>query len=41
MKVSVDTTGRSGRLTKHVTVYSNDRTTPAFTMTVTLDVAPR
>lgn len=38
IKATVDTTGRSGYLVKHVTVYSNDLTTPVRSLTVTLDI---
>jgi hypothetical protein len=41
IKVTVDTEGRVGRLEKHVTIYSNDRTTPALTLTMTLDIAKK
>ncbi|NTW65451.1 MAG: DUF1573 domain-containing protein [Nitrospirae bacterium] len=38
LKVSVDTAGRSGRMTKQVTVRSNDRVTPTIPVTVMLTV---
>jgi hypothetical protein len=34
----VDTAGRAGYLAKHVTIYSNDRVTPATTVTVLLSI---
>jgi hypothetical protein len=39
LKVSVDTTGRTGMLAKHVTIYSNDGVTPMTTVTVRLSIA--
>jgi hypothetical protein len=41
IKVTVDTAGKSGRLEKHVAVYSNDRTTPVLTLTLTLDIVQK
>ena len=39
LKVSVDTTGRTGKLAKHVVIYSNDGVTPMTTVTVRLSIA--
>jgi hypothetical protein len=41
IKVSVDTAGKAGHLEKHVSVYSNDRTIPVLTLTLTLDVVKK
>jgi hypothetical protein len=38
IKATVDTAGRVGHLEKHITLYSNDRTTPVVTLTLTLDI---
>ena len=38
MKVSVDTAGRSGHMTKQVTIRSNDPVTPTIPVTVMLTV---
>jgi hypothetical protein len=38
VKATVDTTNRRGRLEKHVTVYSNDRTNPALTLSLSMDI---
>jgi hypothetical protein len=38
VKVTVDTAGRMGYLEKHVTVYTNDRSMPAITFTLTLEI---
>jgi hypothetical protein len=38
IKVTVDTAGKTGHLEKHVSVYSNDRTTPVLTLTLTVDI---
>jgi len=38
IKVSVDTAGKAGHLEKHISVYSNDRTTPVLTLTLTMDI---
>jgi len=35
----VDTTGRIGKLAKHVVIYSNDPVTPTTTVTVRLSIA--
>jgi len=37
----VDTSGKSGNLVKHITIYSNDRTTPVRTLTITIDVTEK
>jgi hypothetical protein len=34
--VAVDTAGRSGMMVKHVTIHTNDRVTPATSVTVML-----
>jgi hypothetical protein len=39
LKVSVDTTGRSGFLVKHVAIHSNDHVMPTTTVTVMLTIA--
>jgi hypothetical protein len=36
IKATVDTSGKIGRLEKHITIYSNDRVMPALTLTLTL-----
>ena len=38
LKVSVDTAGRLGSMTKHVTIRSNDQVTPTIPVTVMLTV---
>ena len=38
IKASVDTTGRTGRLEKHVSVYSNDGTNPVVTLSLTMEI---
>ena len=38
IRVSIDTTGASSLLTKHVSVYSNDRISPVLSLTVTVEV---
>jgi hypothetical protein len=40
IKATVDTAGRSGRLVKHISVYSNDRTKPVLSLSVSMDVVP-
>ena len=39
--VSIDTTERSGPLVKYITIYSNDRTQPLVTLSVTMDVVKK
>jgi hypothetical protein len=41
IKVTVDTAGKIGHLEKHVSVYSNDRSTPVLTLTLTLDIVQK
>jgi hypothetical protein len=41
IKTTVATDNISGPVAKHITVYSNDRTTPALSMEMTLEVVPR
>jgi hypothetical protein len=41
IKASVDTTGRSGPLIKHISVYSNDRTNPVLSLSVTMDIVQK
>ena len=38
VKATVDTTNRRGRVEKHVTVYSNDRTKPVLTLSLSMDI---
>jgi len=41
INVTVDTAGKAGHLEKHIVVYSNDRTTPVLTLTLTLDIVQK
>lgn len=41
IKTTVATDNISGPVAKHITIYSNDRTTPALSMEMTLEVVPR
>jgi hypothetical protein len=41
IKASVDTTGRSGPLIKHISIYSNDRTNPVLSLSMTLDIVQK
>jgi len=38
IKASVDTTGKSGPLEKHLSVYSNDRSNPVLSLSLTMNV---
>jgi hypothetical protein len=38
VKATVDTANRHGRLEKHVTIYSNDRTNPVLTLSLSLEI---
>jgi hypothetical protein len=41
IKASVDTAGRSGSLVKHISVYTNDRSNPVVTLSVTMDIVQK
>ena len=41
VKTTVATANLSGPVVKHITIYSNDRTTPALSVEMTLEVVPR
>jgi hypothetical protein len=41
VKTSVATDNIRGPVAKHVTIYSNDRITPAVSVEVTLEVVPK
>jgi len=41
VKATVDTANRNGYLTKHVSIYSNDRIMPVLTVEVTMDVVQK
>ncbi len=41
VKATVDTANRHGRLEKHVTVYSNDRTNPVLTLSLSMDIVEK
>ena len=41
VRVSVDTTGRSGPLVKHVVIHTNDPVSPIMTLTVTMQIVPK
>ena len=41
IKATVDTANRNGYMTKHVTIYSNDRTTPVLSVEMTMDVVQK
>jgi len=41
VRATIDTAGRSGRLEKHITLYSNDRRNPALTLTVSVNIIPK
>jgi hypothetical protein len=41
VKASVATDNISGPVAKHLTIYSNDRATPALSVEMTLEVVPR
>jgi hypothetical protein len=38
IKTTVDTAGKSGPLEKHVSVYSNDRTNPVVSLSLSMEV---
>jgi hypothetical protein len=38
IKASVHTAGRLGQMTKHITVFSNDRSNPVLSFTLSLQV---
>jgi len=38
IKATIDTTGRSGWLEKHITVHSNDVRNPVITLSVGVDI---
>jgi hypothetical protein len=40
VKATVSTGNNSGPILKHITIYSNDRTTPVLSVEVALDVVP-
>jgi hypothetical protein len=41
IKADVDTTGKSGHLVKHVSVYSNDRMNPVLSFSLVMDVVQK
>ena len=41
LRVSVNTSGRSGTLEKHVSIHSSDALQPLFPLTVTATVRPQ
>ncbi len=41
IKATVDTTGRSGPLEKHITVYSNDRRSPALSLSLRMEIVQK
>lgn len=41
VKATVDTSNRHGRVEKHITVYSNDRTNPALTLSLSMDIVEK
>ncbi|HAK58846.1 MAG TPA: hypothetical protein DCO77_00470 [Nitrospiraceae bacterium] len=41
IRATIDTRGKSGHLTKYITVYSNDRITPVHSLSVSLSVVPK
>lgn len=38
IKASIDTTGKTGRLEKYLTVYSNDKDNPALTLSIAVEI---
>jgi len=41
IKASVDTTNRMGSLVKHITIYSNDQSRPALSLSISMDVVKK
>ena len=41
VKATVATDNISGPVAKHITIYSNDKDTPALSVEMTLEVVPR
>jgi hypothetical protein len=41
VKATVSTATSNGPVTKHISIYSNDRVTPVLSVEVTLDVVPK
>jgi hypothetical protein len=41
VKATVDTSNRHGRLEKYVTLYSNDRTNPVLTLSLSMDIVEK
>jgi hypothetical protein len=41
IQTSVETAGRSGRVEKHVSLYSNDPQSPVITLSISMDVVAK
>ena len=41
VKATVDTAGKNGPLTKHISIYSNDRLTPVLSVEMNMDVVQK
>jgi len=41
VKATVETTNANGPLSKHVSIYSNDRVTPVVTVEIAMNVVPQ
>jgi hypothetical protein len=41
IKADVDTTGKSGHIVKHVSIYSSDRMSPVLTLSLIMDVVQK
>jgi hypothetical protein len=41
IKATVDTTGKMGRIEKHVSIYSNDPQNPVITVSLSFDIVQK